>query len=143
VTALRLAVGAVGVAVITYGSVVLLLTVDVLGVVPWVVGPVIVHDLLIAPLTIAAVWVGARYLPSYARTPALFGLVVSGSLTLVALSVVGRQGASDDNPSLLNRDYAAGWLFALTVTWVVVLLTVLLRRAAAHRQPEGHDAAAR
>ena len=142
-TALRLVLGASGVVVIGYGSVDLLLTVDVLAAVPWVIGPVIVHDLLIAPLTLGAVWVGARYLPSYARTPALFGLVVSGSLTFVALSVIGRRGASADNPSLLNRDYVAGWLVALTVTWGAVLVVALLRRAAARRQPEVRGAAAR
>ena len=141
--AFRLVLGVGGVVVIAYGGVVLLLTVDVLGVAPWVIGPVIVHDLLVAPVTLASVWVGARYLPIYARTPALFGLVVSGSLTLVALSVIGRRGASADNPSLLNRDYVTGWLVALAVTWGAVLVSSLLRRAAARRQPEVRDALAR
>lgn len=142
-TGTRLAIGAIGVAVIVYGSVLLLHTVNVFQVVPWIIGPVVVHDLLIAPLTIAVVWLAARYLPSYARTPAMFGLLVSGSLTIVALSVVGRRGASPDNPSLLNRDYLAGWAIAMAITWSIVVLTALLRRGTGRRQPATHDARGR
>lgn len=124
---LRSLLGAVGMVLIVVGGFVLIRDVDVLTVVPWVVVPVIVHDLIVAPLIIAVVWLGSRILPPYARTPAMVGLVVSGSMTLVALSVLGRQGADPNNPSLLDRDYLAGWFGALVLTWLVVGMTCIFR----------------
>lgn len=127
--ALRIVIGAVGLAAIAFGGLTLLDGNEIVAVVPWIVGPVLIHDLVIGPLIIGLVWLGTRFLPHYSRTPAMVGLVVSGSLTLVALSVVGRQGAAADNPSLLNRNYLAGWLVALALTWFVVGLTILWQRS--------------
>ena len=139
----RVGVGAIGAALIAVGGLLLLRDGNLLAVAPWVVVPVIVHDLAIGPLVIALVWMGVRYLPLYARTPAMFGVVVSGALTLVAISVVGRQGASPDNASLLNRDYLSGWLVVITLTWVAVLASALMRRGWRRRRPEGHGPATR
>jgi hypothetical protein len=116
-----------------FGAVVLLRTVNLLAVAPWVVAPVVLHDLVLGPLIIAVIWLVGRWLPPYARGPGMFGLVVSGSLTVVALSVIGRQGADPNNPSLLNRDYPTGWLVAIALTWGAVVVVALARRAALRR----------
>ena len=48
------------------------------------------------------------------RAPAVAGLVVLGSVTLLAIPVLGRFGARADNPTLLDRHYGVGcgWCFA-------------------------------
>ncbi len=38
------------------------------------------------------------------------GFVVLGSATLLAIPVLGRFGERPDNPTLLDRNYTAGWL---------------------------------
>ena len=56
------------------------------------------------------------------------GLVVLGTLTLMAVPVLGGWGANADNPTILDRDYAAGWLVLAAVILAVVLTSMLLTR---------------
>ena len=51
-------------------------------------------------------------LPRAARAPAVVGFVVLGSVTLLAVPVLGRFGARPDNATLLDRDYVVGWVVA-------------------------------
>ena len=59
-------------------------------------------------------------------------LVVLGTVTLLAVPVLGRFGARPDNPTLLDRDYTAGWLVlaGLTLVAVVVAAARTLRASA-------------
>ena len=61
----------------------------------------------------------ARGCPRSVRAPAAVALVVLGSVTLLAVPVLGRFGARPDNPTLLDRDYSAGWLVARRRSLVV------------------------
>jgi hypothetical protein len=63
----------------------------------------------VAPVVLLLVVVGGRLLPAAWRGPAAAGLVVLGSVTLLAVPVLGSFGARPDNPTLLDRDYWAGW----------------------------------
>ena len=65
--------------------------------------------------------------------------MVLGSVTLLAVPVLGRFGARADNPTLLDRPYTAGWLLlaGLVLTSVVVATVVRARRRAAG--PEGRS----
>ncbi|MBA3308521.1 MAG: hypothetical protein H0U28_00460 [Nocardioidaceae bacterium] len=95
----------------------------------WLAGGVLAHDLLVTPVTLAAAWVAWRVLPRYARGPVAAGFVVLGSLTLMAIPVLGRFGAIPSDPSLLDRDYRAGWLVLAGLVAVGVLLgSVVMRR---------------
>ena len=69
------------------------------------------HDLVLTPWCwlIAAARRSRCCRPRPGR-PAAVGLVVLGSVTLLAVPVLGRFGARADNPTLLDRDYLAGWL---------------------------------
>lgn len=77
---------------------------------------------MLAPVVLGLVVVGARIAPVAARVPAATALVVLGAATILAIPVLGRFGARPDNPTLLDRDYTAGW-FALA--GVVLLATVV------------------
>ena len=127
----RLVLGALGVAAATYGGWLLLdRGNDFVAVATWLVVGVVLHDGLIAPLTILVCLVAARLLPAPARAPAAAGLVVLGSVTLLAVPVLGRFGARPDNPTLLDRNYAAGWgvIAALTVAGVLLATYAAARR---------------
>ncbi|QWZ09185.1 hypothetical protein KRR39_05165 [Nocardioides panacis] len=52
-------------------------------------------------------------------------------MTLLAIPAIGRFGAREDVPSLLNRPYGVLWLgFAALVVGVVVAAALLRRRRA-------------
>ena len=74
------------------------------------------HDVVLAPLVILAVaWSARAGCPRPWRAPAVVALVVLGSVTLLAVPVLGRFGARPDNPTLLDRHYVAGWLGLLAL----------------------------
>lgn len=103
---------------------------DLVGVAAWLAAGVLLHDLVLAPLTIALVVVASRRLPHAWRGPAAAALVVAGSVTLLAVPVLGRFGARADNPSLLDRPYAAGWA---VLTGLVLLVVGFWGVVRAHR----------
>jgi hypothetical protein len=71
---------------------------------------VLLHDAILAPLVLALLVLGAAVLPDWARPPAAAATVVLGSVTVMAVPVLGRFGARPDNPTLLDRPYGTGWL---------------------------------
>lgn len=121
---------AAGVAASAYGMVLLLdrPTGDVVETALWLVAGVLVHDAVIAPLVIVAGVAGARWLPDRLRPPLAFVLVVLGSVTLMAVPVLGRFGARPDNPTLLDRDYTAGWLVVAGLTLAAAVVLALRDR---------------
>jgi hypothetical protein len=92
----------------------------------WLIGGVVLHDLVLAPVLLA-VGLAAHRLPAYLRAPAAVGLVVWGSVTLFAVPVLGRFGALDDNPTLLDRPYLVTWLVGCAVTVLLVGVAGALR----------------
>ena len=76
--------------------------------------------------------VGARVVPGGFRAPAAAGLVVLGTVTLLAVPVLGRFGARPDNPTLLDRHYTLGWLVLAAVVLLAVVVAGLVRRNSAH-----------
>jgi hypothetical protein len=126
----RVALGALGVVVAAYGAHRLLTRQDPdawIEVGAWLVVGVLLHDGLLAPLCVAAGALLVRLVPGVARPPAAVGLVVLGSVTLMAVPVLGRFGARPDNPTLLDRPYGPGWLGLLALVAVGVGLGTLVR----------------
>ncbi|GAB3784134.1 hypothetical protein [Nocardioides ungokensis] len=128
----RLVIGGAGVLLGLYGAWLLLsrhASASIVDAGVWLVAGVVLHDLVLAPLFLVLTLVATRVLPPAARAPVTVGAVVLGSTTLLAVPVLGRFGAKADNPTLLDRDYTAGWLlFAGLVLAGVVLATVVRAR---------------
>ncbi|WP_109508776.1 hypothetical protein [Nocardioides speluncae] len=103
----------------------------------WLVAGVILHDAVLAPVTILATVVLARLLPSAWRAPVTVGAIVLGSLTLLAIPVLGRYGAKADNPTLLDRNYTGGWLAVAALTCAGVAVAALAN--ARRRRNDGQD----
>ncbi|MDN4161654.1 hypothetical protein [Nocardioides abyssi] len=124
----RLGLGALGVAMAAYG-VWLLVTreSDLVDVATWLVGGAVLHDGVLVPVVLLLGLVCSRWLPWAARGPAAVGLVVLGSVTLLAVPVLGRFGAREDNPTLLDRDYTSGWLVLAGLVAVGVVAATLVR----------------
>jgi hypothetical protein len=124
----RLVVGGLGLLVLGWGLVLLVgLGPRVVSVLTWLVGGVVLHDAVLAPVVVVLGVLAARVSPGWLR-PSLVGLlVVLGPLTLVAIPVLGRFGARPDNPTLLDRPYWAGY-------WAVVVLAVLVAGWLARRR---------
>ena len=127
----RVALGALGALLGLYGGwLVLSRGHDLLNLVLWLAGGVVLHDGVLALVVLAAGTAAVRVLPRPAKAPAVVGFVVLGSVTLLAVPVLGRFGARPDNPSLLDRDYTVGWLVlaGLVVVCVVAASLVGSRR---------------
>lgn len=126
----RVVVGGLGVAIGGYGAYLLLSRQDpdqLVNAAIWLASGVVLHDFVLAPLVLVLVAVGARIVPASARVPAVVGLVVLGTSTLLAIPVLGRFGARADNPTLLDRGYTAGWLALAGLVILAVVVSSLLR----------------
>jgi hypothetical protein len=108
---------------------------DLLDIGLWLAGGVVLHDAVIAPLVVLAAVVVLPRLPSWSRAPVVVGFVVLLSVTLLAIPAIGRFGARDDVPSLLNRPYGALWLGFAALVVVTVVVAASLRR----RRPKTGD----
>ena len=141
----RLALGALGVVMASYGAHRLLSRQGPdawVEVGAWLVAGVLLHDALLAPLCVAAGALLVRWMPRVAQPPVAVGLVVLGSVTLMAVPVLGRFGARPDNPTLLDRAYGPGWLGLLALVGIGVGLGTLVgvRRQASRGGVDGAGA---
>ena len=125
----RLWLGALGVAVAAYGAWLLLQEdlSDLVDTAVWLAGGVVLHDFVLVPLTLLLGLALVRLLPANLRAPVAGGLVVLGTVTLMAVPVLGGWGANADNPTILDRNYPVGWLVVAGVTMLVVVVTIVLR----------------
>ena len=96
----------------------------------WFAGGVLLHDLVWVPLALAGGTAIARVVPVPWRRPVAWAAATSAVLALVAWPLVRGYGRDPRNPSLLPRDYLAGLLVYLAVTWLLaaVWATVATRR---------------
>jgi hypothetical protein len=131
--------GVAGLAGVLYGLFLLLGqgATQVLDAGVWLVGGVVAHDAVLAPVVLVLGVVAVRLLPGVARAPVVVGLVVLGTVTLVAVPVLGRFGASPGNPTLLDRDYVAGWCVLAGLTAVAVAGAILYRKSRGGRSERG------
>jgi len=107
--------------------------------VAWLGAGILAHDVVLAAATIALVTVGIMVLPPSARAPFAVGLVVLGSVTVMAIPVLGRFGARPDNPSLLDRSYVVGWLGLAGIVAVgAIAASAVTRRREAARVDDEH-----
>lgn len=98
------------------------------SVLTWLVGGVILHDGVLAPIVVVLGVVATRWLPVPWRAPAVVGLMCWGSLTLLAIPVLYGGGVRPDNATLLDRPYVESWWVLSAATVVLVVVTGWIRR---------------
>jgi hypothetical protein len=103
----------------------------------FLVGGLLAHDFVLAPITAATGWLLVRRVPASVRPAVMAGLFVSASLALVAIPVVGGYGRLANNPSILpSHHYARALIASVAVVWLVTAVAAR-RRARALRRPRG------
>jgi hypothetical protein len=125
---IRGVVGVAGLAACGYGGWLLLDRQDAAQIVDaglWLVSGVLLHDVAVTAVVLLAA-LGVGLLPRTTRAPAAVALVV-GSLTLVAIPVLGRFGERADNPTHLDRPYLASWLVPVALAVVAVAIAGVVR----------------
>lgn len=118
-TVLRCGLGAAGLAAMAFGADLLVTGRYIRGwmdVLVWMAGIVVVHDGVLAPSVIVlGAAVGARW-----RRRLRWPFVVAGSLTIVALPLLLREGPAA-NPSVVPLDYPRGLAISVGVVLAVAL----------------------
>ena len=87
----------------------------------WLVVAVVVHDCVVAPLTVG-VGVTLTRVPARARRYLQGALVVGALVTVVAVPLIGRRGTQPSVKALLLRDYAGNLALVLGLVAAVALL---------------------
>ena len=132
----RLLLGVVGLAAATYGGWLLWeQRGDATSLGLWLAGGVLLHDGVLSPLLVAGGLVLARFVPEQWRVPVVVAVVVWGSITLLAIPVLGEFGALPDNPTLLDRPYLTTWAVLTAVLAAGVVAAALVVRRRAERKP--------
>ncbi|MGW0846267.1 hypothetical protein ACWD26_40270 [Streptomyces sp. NPDC002787] len=125
VSVVRVLTGAAGVALMGVGGSLLLDVRDLAGVLVWLGGAVVLHDVVIAPLVLL---VGLVLVRGGVRGPVRGALLVASALTAVALPVLLRPG-KPANSSVLPLDYPRNWLLALVAVATVTAFLLAVRGA--------------
>jgi len=123
-TAVRVTLWVIGVAVGLYGVVLVMehSTQDIIRIVAWALIGVLLHDAVFAPVCLALGFAGRRILPHKWWTPVLVAGLLTVILVLLAIPVLSKPGLHLDNLTVLDRNYQAGFWIALAVVWGSALL---------------------
>ncbi len=100
----------------------------------WLAGGVILHDAVIAPLTVLLGVVAARLLPGRTRAVVAIAFLVWATLTVTFVNVLSGQGGKPDNDTVLHRPYGLSWIILTTVI-VVAAVTAVRRHPRAVQEP--------
>jgi uncharacterized membrane protein len=100
----------------------------------WLAGGVIVHDAVIAPVTVLLGVVAARLLPGRTRSVAAIAFLVWATLTVAFANVRSGQGGKPDNDTVRHRPYGLSWLI-LTIAVVIAAVSVARRHPRALQEP--------
>jgi hypothetical protein len=124
--AIRFGLGGVGVIGIAYGAIRLLQNAHnsthpyKLG--EWLIGSLLVHDLIIAPIVLGLGWLAKLALPRRARTFVLGALVVAGLATAIGVVLHHRQGkTASPTLALLTQNYKTNLLILYAIIAGVAL----------------------
>jgi hypothetical protein len=131
----RRALVAAGVLVMGYAVVGALTDDDVrpFGVLLFLLGVLVWHDLLLMPLVVALGALIGRYVPAAARAATRVAALCSLALLLVAAPMVLGMGRIPDDPSTLPRPYGRGLALVVGLLWASASGVVVARRAG-HRR---------
>ncbi|MGQ0678629.1 MAG: hypothetical protein ACT4OM_03045 [Actinomycetota bacterium] len=92
----------------------------------WFVGSALAHDMLLAPAVFALAVLVRKWVPARVRPTIQTGLIVAGSVAVVALPFVLGRGGPAGNPSALPRNYPLG--LGLILAAVALATAVIARR---------------
>jgi hypothetical protein len=137
VSALRVGLGGLGVLAIGYGALRILTDAKdthPLELAKWLIGSLLLHDAIIAPLVIGIGWLLARFVPDRARSFVQAGLVTGGLVSAIGVLLIWRQGkASARSLALLQQNYVGNLLVLLTIVAAATLACYLIAVSRSNR----------
>ncbi|AXT86616.1 hypothetical protein C6I20_16540 [Aeromicrobium sp. A1-2] len=100
----------------------------------WFGGAVVLHDAILAPITVVLGVIVARHLPGHFRAATGTAFLIWATLTVVFIPVLGGQGGSPDNATILGRPYLLSWIvMTIVIAAVAGALSYRRRQLAAAR----------
>ena len=129
VLAVRVLLGLVGVGCIAFGAVRIVQNpsdTKPVSLAKWLIGSLLVHDVIIAPIVIGIGWLIARFVPARASAYVQGGLVSAGLVSAIGVVMIRRQhkyGAK--SLALLQQDYKVNLLILLAIVLVVTVACYL------------------
>lgn len=102
----------------------------------FLIGGLIIHDGLWAPIVGLASLALVRLLPAWARPTVQGALIVSIACVLVTIPALTGRGRLPTNPSILPNDYRGNLLLVLGVVWFAAALLLIVAR---RRPPTATD----
>lgn len=135
----RIALGLSGGLLLTFGAFRLVTQLDpgdlfVLAL--WLGAAVVLHDCVIAPITVGT-GVALTGVPPRFRRYLQGALLVGALITVIAIPLIGRQGTQPESKAILLRDYAPNLALLLGMTAAIALVLYALRVLREHRPTEG------
>ena len=142
----RIALIAAGTLLLAFGAFRLLTQLDhsdLFALAAWMIVAVLLHDGVIAPLTVGAGLL-LTHVPDRARRYVQGGLIVSALLIVVGVPLIFRRGTQPAQKAILLRNYAGNLAILLGLTVGVTLLVYVVRvlndgRTADHGPAEDSD----
>ena len=138
----RWTLGAAGVAAIIWAAWLALTggrATNPVGIATWLVGALVLHDAVLAPVCVGIGWLTARVLPPWLRAPVQVAAFVAGAVTVASTPLLLGLGRRPDNPSADPLDYPHNLLaVVLVITGVCAAWAVAARRLQRLRAANGH-----
>ncbi len=88
----------------------------------WVVLADVLVDWVAVPVIGVVAWMVTRWAPRWSRVPVQVGLILSGTVLLVAWLPLRGTASGTGNPTIQPLDYPVAVTSTLAVIWVVVAL---------------------
>ena len=126
--ATRLILGSIGVFVLAYGAARILQDnkhTNPRHLAEWMIAAGVIHDGIVAPLTVAIGWLTQRLIPHRARAFVQSGLAMAAMVTVVAIPLIKRDKHSGAGSALLKQNYRLN----LVILWAVIAVLVTLAYA--------------
>ncbi|MEP6697208.1 MAG: hypothetical protein ABJA34_10055 [Pseudonocardiales bacterium] len=128
----RIAIGTAGVALGLFGVYRLFTQVpldNLFALARWLIGAVILHDLILSPLVVGAGWAISRVVPSPGRGFVQAGLIIAGLITVIAIPMIYREDTHPRSKAILQQDYSRNLAILLGIIAGVALLAYAARVA--------------
>jgi len=97
----------------------------------WIVGGVLAHDAVIAPLVVVLGVIAARSWRPSVRGAMAVGFIVWATVSAAVANVLLPVGGRPDNPSLMNRPYVLAWVVFTLVVLAATAIAAARGRAKA------------
>lgn len=103
----------------------------------WLAGGILLHDAVLAPVTVGLGFLAARLLPGHFRAVAGVTFLLWATLTVTFFPVLSGQGGKAGNDTILGRPYFLSWVVLTLILAAIAAVAGLRRRALSTDHPQG------